>query len=104
MKIIIVKCADWRSVIDIDNTIFDDYCAEACTQVIEKKFKDDRCNVSAFMQCVILGKNKKPNKKIYIYNTYKILINAAQHKKAEVLRQIFLKDTKVDLALEPMKG
>jgi hypothetical protein len=33
-----------------------------------------------------------------------VLINAAQHKKAEVLRQIFLKDTKVDLALEPMKG
>lgn len=104
MKTIIVKCADWTEVVNIDETIFEDFCAEACTRIIEKKFKEQLCNVSAFMQCVVVNKNKKPSKKIQIYNTYKILINASFYKKAEVLREIFLNDTKVDLALEPIKG
>lgn len=104
MKTVIVKCANWSETVEIDEKIFDDYGSEACTRVIEKKFKEKSCNVSAFLQCVFLKKDKKPGKKLCIYNTYKILINAGFHKKAEILRQIFLKDTKIDLALEPIKG
>ncbi len=99
-----VKCANWSEIVDIDETIFDDYCAEACTQILEIKFKNETCVVSAFLQCVIINKNKKASKKIYTYNTYKILINAALYKKAEILRQIFFKSTKIDLSLEPIKG
>jgi len=104
MKTLIVKCANWKEIVDIDETIFEDYCVEACTRVIEKKFKEDSCNVSAFLQCIVVNKNKKVGKRMYIYNTYKILVNAGFHRKAEVLRQIFLKDTKIDLAMEPIKG
>jgi hypothetical protein len=39
-----------------------------------------------------------------VYNTYKILINAGFHSKAEILRSVFLSKTKVDLADEPIKG
>lgn len=104
MKTILVKCANWTELVKVDETIFDDYCAEACTRVIEKKFKEESCNVSAFLQCIVFNKNNEPGKRIYIYNTYKILVNASFHKKAEVLRHIFLKDTKIDLATEPIKG
>ena len=39
-----------------------------------------------------------------MYNTYKLLINAGFHVKAEILRSFFLHETKIDLAKEPIKA
>jgi hypothetical protein len=102
MKTILVKCAKWEEMIEIDDTIFDDFKAEACTRCIEKHFRSGKFNVSAFMHCSLVVKGK--TKKLSTYNTYKILINAGYHRHAEVLREMFLEENKIDLAMEPIMG
>lgn len=103
MKKVTVTSTTWKTTIEVDEKIFDDYKLEACTQALEKMLKDGNTLVTALLQCWD-EPVKKQGKKINIYNTYKILINAGFHEKAEVLRSVFLIKTNVDLAEEPIKG
>lgn len=102
MKKIIVKGHDWIETITVDNRIFDDYIIEACTQALEKRIKDGMLKITPVIQSWEHNKNKKLN--ITMYNTYKLLINAGYHDKAEILRSFFLHETKIDLAKEPIKA
>lgn len=104
MKTVVVTSVNWKQIIEVDETLFDDYKLEACTQAIEKSMSRGNTTVSALLQCWLLPKNPKAKKNISVYNTYKILINAGLYSKAETLRTIFLSKTKVDLAKEPIKG
>ena len=104
---------DWCENASVRNTLvtphltntseFDDYRLEACTQALEKVIQTGNTLVTALIQCWD-EPVKKQGKKISIYNTYKLLINAGFHEKAEVLRSIFFMKTNVDLAEEPIKG
>jgi hypothetical protein len=102
MKKITVKGHDWIETINVDNTIFDDYIIEACTQVLEKKIYEGILKVTPVIQAWEENKNKKI--KPTVYNTYKLLTNAGFHTKAELLRSFFLHETKIDLAKEPIKA
>lgn len=102
MKKIIVKGHDWTESITVDNTIFDDYMIEACTQALEKRMYEGMLKITPVIQAWEYTKNKKS--KITMYNTYKLLINAGFHEKAEILRSFFLHETKIDLAKEPIKA
>jgi hypothetical protein len=102
MKKIIVKGHDWIEIITVDNTIFDDYMIEACTQALEKRIHEGMLKITPVIQAWEDGKNKKL--KMIMYNTYKLLINAGFHVKAEILRSFFLHETKIDLAKEPIKA
>jgi hypothetical protein len=104
MKKVIVTSINWKELIEVDETIFDDYKLEACTQAIEKALIGGMTTVSALLQCWDEHQNYKLSKNISVYNTYKILINAGYHSKAEILRSVFLSKTSVDLAEEPIKG
>jgi hypothetical protein len=102
MKNIIVKGHDWVELITVDNDLFDDYVIEACTQALEKRIRDGMTKITPVIQVWEDVKNKKT--KIHVYNTYKLLINAGFHTKAELLRSFFLHETKIDLAKEPIKA
>jgi len=102
MKNIIVKGHDWVELITVDNDLFDDYVIEACTQALEKRIRDGMTKITPVIQVWEDSKNKKT--KIHVYNTYKLLINAGFHTKAELLRSFFLHETKIDLAKEPIKA
>ena len=104
MKNVFVKCGKWTQIVSVDETIFEEYKIEACTQSIESQFKKGGANITAFMQCSDILKNNAVSKKFSIYNTYKILINAGFHGKASILRKICLSDNDVDLYHEPLKG
>ena len=103
MKKVTVTSTTWKTTIEVDEKIFDDYKLEACTQALEKVIQTGNTLVTALIQCWD-EPVKKQGKKISIYNTYKLLINAGFHEKAEVLRSIFFMKTNVDLAEEPIKG
>jgi hypothetical protein len=104
IKKIVVKCADfWTDEFDIDSETFDDVYVEAATRAIEK-----RKNLPGFKVTVILETwekkdVKKPNKH-YCYNTYRVLINAGMHEKAEMLRLNFMTMHGIDLQKESLKG
>ena len=68
MKKIIVKGHDWIETITVDNTIFDDYIIEACTQALEKKIHEGMLKVTPVIQAWEETKRKKT--KVTIYNTY----------------------------------
>ena len=102
MKKITVKGHDWIETINVDNTIFDDYIIEACTQALEKKIHEGMLKVTPVIQAWEETKRKKTN--VTIYNTYKLLVNGGFHTKAELLRSFFLHETKIDLAKEPLKA
>jgi hypothetical protein len=101
MKKVVVTSINWKETIEVDETIFDDYKLEACTQAMERAINNGSLTVTALLQCWVEPKSKK---NVSVYNTYKILINAGFHSKAEILRSVFLSKTKVDLADEPIKG
>ena len=96
---IIVKSASWEMVVNVDPSIFDDVFVEACTQALEINFKDKNTVVAPFMEASI-----KNGKELYIFNTYKILVNAGFHVYAENLRVNVKEKMKVDLRDEPIKG
>ena len=104
MKTVVVTSVNWKHIIEVDDKIFDDYKLEACTQAIERAMMEGNSTVTALLQCWVEPKSQKTKKNVTVYNTYKILINAAMHSKAEILRKVFLMQTKVDLAKEPIKG
>lgn len=100
-----VTTGDWWVCIKVDHAIFDDPCVEACTQAIEQKVKNlqptDDLNVNPVMVCKNLNSIKSKEKYI---NTYKILLNAGMPKRAALLRDVFMKNIEVDLAMEPMSA
>ena len=104
IKKIVVKCADfWMDELEIDSEIFDDVYVEAATQAIEKRKKLNNFKVTVVLECWEKKDFKRPEKH-FAYNTYRVLINAAMHEKAEILRINFMKIKGIDLQKESLKG
>jgi len=99
MKKLWVHSANWETEVIVDSEIFDDVFLEACTRVLEQNIKVNNTIVAPFMETRL-----KNRKKMYIFNTYKILINAGQYVYAENLRTNFKKQTQIDLKYEPIKA
>jgi hypothetical protein len=85
--------------VDVED-FFDDPLTEACTRVIEQKYKkDNKLAIPPFMFAEYDRKNSKEK----VYNSYLILINCGLHTFAENLRTIFRQNSGgVDLKDEPM--
>lgn len=108
-----VLTADWTSVIEVDSSIFDDCYVEACTQAIEQKIKrlhrpllfESSDHLNLFVNPVMVCHNlSNPKEKERYINTYKVLQNAGMPKRAENLRETFMRNVKVDLAYEPLSA
>jgi len=84
-----------------DFNCIEDICIEACTQMIEKNFNNKKMKLTPLMEMSIVSDNTE---KLIVINTYKILINAAKHDKAEFLRKKFKKEFGVDLNDEPIRS
>lgn len=106
MKKTIVYLDNDKYEVEIDDSIFDDYKVEACTRIIEKLFSAGNYKITPFMYCEDFDNitKKVKDRKFGTYNTYKLLINAGYHNKAEKLRVIFFKDNELDLAEEPIQS
>lgn len=104
LKKIIVKCASlWIDEFEIDPEIFDDVYVEAATRAIEKRKEEPGFKVTVILETWEKKDFKRPEKH-FCYNTYRILINAGMHKKAEMLRMNFLQMHGIDLQKESLKG
>jgi hypothetical protein len=98
-KIVWVHSVNWEKTVSVDSDIFDDVLGEACTRVLSENIKENNMTVSPFIEARL-----KNGKQIYIYNTYKILINAGYYTYAENLRTNFKSQTQIDLKNEPIRG
>jgi len=94
-----VHSANWERNLIIDDDTFDDVLGEACTRAITDNIKDKNMTVSPFMEAKL-----KSGKNVFIYNTYKILMNAGYYTYAENLRSNFKNQTRIDLKYEPIRG
>jgi len=104
LKKIVVKCASlWMDEYEIDPEIFDDVYVEAATRAIEKRKDEVGFRVTVILECWEKKDFKRPDKH-FCYNTYRILINAGMHGKAEMLRINFLQMHGIDLQKESLKG
>ena len=104
LKKIVVKCADfWMDELEIDPEIFDDVYVEAATRAIEHRKDLPGFKVTVILECWEMKDFKKPEKH-FCYNTYRVLINAGMHDKAEILRLNFMKMHGIDLQKESLKG
>jgi hypothetical protein len=104
LKKVVVKCSDfWMDELEIDSEIFDDVYVEAATRAIEKRKDLPGFKVTVIIETWEKKDFKKPDKH-FCYNTYRILINAGMHDKAEMLRLNFLRMHGVDLQKESLKG
>ena len=108
LKKIIVKCSFtggeyWMDEHEIDPEIFDDVYVEAATRSIEKRRDLPDFRVAVILECWEKKDFKRPEKH-FCYNTYRVLINAAMHEKAEMLRFNFLQLQGIDLQKESLKG
>ena len=88
---------------EIDSEIFDDIYVEAATRAIEKRKDLPGFKVTVIIETWEKKDFKKPDKH-YCYNTYRILINAGMHDKAEMLRLNFMRMHGIDLQKESLKG
>lgn len=100
-----VLTADWYSIVEVEEHIFDDAYVEACTRAMEIKIKNlgpyDDLMVNPIMVCKKINDKQKKEKFI---NTYKVLLNAGYPKRAELLREIFMENVQIDLATEPLSA
>ena len=107
IKTIIVECKFKDSTktveFDIDSEIFDDVYLEAGTRFVENLAKKSGQKITPILT-TFERKDIKNYKKHFAYNSYFLLINAGQYRKAEVVRQNFIKMTNVDLKLESIKN
>ena len=104
LKKIVVKCASlWMDEYEIDPDIFDDVYVEAATRAIEKRKDEPGFRVTVILETWEKKDFKKPDRH-FCYNTYRILINAGMHMKAEMLRINFLQMHGIDLQKESLKG
>ena len=67
---------------------------------MENHIKNDNFIVSPCIETTLKGKGKR----VYIFNTYKILINASNYILAENLRKNFKAESNIDLNDEPLMG
>jgi hypothetical protein len=105
MKKVVILLDNNKYEIEVNSDIFEDYRLEACTQVVEKLFNLGVYKVTPFMYCEDIDTSGvTPTVNVATYNTYKVIINASFHDKAEKLRQIFLNQNNIDLATEPIQG
>lgn len=104
LKKVVVKCSDfWMDEVEIDSEIFDDVYVEAATRAVEKRKDLPGFKVTVILECWEKRDFKKPEKH-FCYNTYRVLINAGLHEKAEMLRLNFMKMHGIDLQKESLKG
>jgi hypothetical protein len=104
IKKIVVKCANfWMDEFEIDSEIFDDVYVEAATRAVEKRQAIPGFKVGVIIECWEKKDFTKPLKHI-CYNTYRVLINAGLHDKAEMMRANFIKMYGTDLRNESLKG
>lgn len=103
IKKVVVKCLNWTREVEVDSEIFDDVYVEAATRVIENNKTTPNFSISIIMECYEKKDENKPDKH-YCYNTYFVLINAGMPEKAEMLRLNFLKENKIDLQKQSLRG
>lgn len=104
LKKVVVKCSDfWMDEVEIDSEVFDDVYVEAATRAIEKRKDLPGFKVTVILETWEKRDFKKPEKH-FCYNTYRVLINAGMHTKAEMLRINFMKMHGIDLQKESLKG
>lgn len=98
-KTIVVRLSsDNIQEIVIDNEIFDDPYLEAATRAVENTNKTKYGIIKAVTECW----EKSNPKKILLYNSYWILVNASFYKKAEMLREKFQMQYEYDLSKQPI--
>jgi hypothetical protein len=98
--VVVSLTADNICEFEIDTEIFDDPYLEAATRAVEKYRKVRGAIIRPITTCW----EKKSPKKICMYNSYWILVNAACYAKAEQLREKFKMQHDVDLKSEPLHG
>jgi hypothetical protein len=104
IKKVVVKCGDfWMDEYPIDSEIFEDIYVEAATRAVEKRHNLSNFKVSVIIECWEKKDFAKPQKHI-CYNTYRVLVNAGLHDKAEIMRNNFIKMYGTDLRNESLKG
>ena len=104
LKKVVVKCANlWMDEFEVDSELFDDIYVEAATRAIEKRKDLSEFKVTVVIEAWEKKDFKRPNRH-FCYNTYRVLINAAMHEKAEILRMNFMKLNGIDLQKESLKG
>jgi len=104
LKKIVVKCADfWTDEFEIDSETFDDVYVEAATRAVERRKDLPGFKVTVTIECWEKKDLKIPEKH-FCYNTYRVLVNAGLHKKAEIFRENFKKVSNIDLQKESLKG
>jgi hypothetical protein len=104
LKTVVVKCSNfWMDEFDIDSDSFDDIYVEAATRAIEKRKDTPGFKVTVILECWEKKDFKKPEKH-FCYNTYRVLINAGLHEKAEILRLNFMRMHGIDLQKESLRG
>jgi hypothetical protein len=104
LKKVVVKCSNfWMDEIEIDSEVFEDVYVEAATRAIEKRKDLPKFKLTVILECWEKRDFKKPEKH-FCYNTYRVLINAGLHTKAEMFRINFMKMYGIDLQKESLKG
>ena len=96
--IVVCLTAENVSEYEIDTDVFDDPYVEAATRAVEKNKSNRGAIICAITQCW----EKKTPKKIMLFNSYWVLLNASNHYKAEQLREKFKLQHQIDLAKEPL--
>lgn len=92
---------DFEKEIKINtDDVCDDIYLEACTRAVELNIKDKKLVIVPFIEARL--KNEPDKKKFKLYNSYKVLINAAYHRYAKNLRDEFKKTNNIDLNDEPI--
>ena len=73
MKKIVVTSLNWKEIVEVDDSIFDDYKVEACTQAMERAISNGNSTVTALLQCWLEPKNDKSKKTVSVYNRLSLL-------------------------------
>lgn len=96
-----VRSCFWKVNVEVDD-FYDDKHAEACTRAVELLIKN-RSSKEIEIGPVLLCKqiNEQYEK---TYNSYKILNNSGYPNYANVLRNKFLKETRIDLNKESLSS
>lgn len=106
IKRIVVECklkdSKETKEYDVDPEIFDDFLLEAATRFAEDCVKKPKAKITSILTAYDKVDSKNFEKH-YCFNSYYLLINAGQHKKAEIMRKNFMAATQIDLQKENLK-
>jgi len=100
IKTIVVRITAKDFEFKIDTSIFDDPFMEAATRAIEHLRKETHAIIAPVIKCWEVDTPKK----MQMYNSYWVLVNASCFNKAERLREKFKLQCDCDLAKEPLHG